>query len=107
MALRYGRQPADYLPRQLHQYRVEASALVDLTNADNRESLGLSEHDLVEDDLAVCQKIGEAAQHLGYEGILAPSAAGEGRVLAIYIDRLRAESVVEATAVEDFDPAQG
>lgn len=45
-------------------------------------------------DAAKCQQIGESAHHLGLEGILAPSATGEGVVLAVFFDRLHADSQV-------------
>ena len=45
--------------------------------------------------------IGEAAHHLGYEAILAPSAAGEGVVLAIFMDNRASTSVVELGEVRD------
>jgi hypothetical protein len=41
-----------------------------------------------------CRAIGEAANQLGFEGILAPSATGVGTVLAVFFDRLRAGSTV-------------
>jgi hypothetical protein len=54
----------------------------------------LSDSELRSNDAAKCQQIGESAYHLGLEGTLAPSATGDGVVLAVFFDRLHAESRV-------------
>lgn len=93
MATRQGLHPSQFLPRRIYRLAVELQAVVDLTRPESLPS-ELVDVDLISDDLSVTQAVGEAAQYLGREAILAPSAAGEGNVLAVFIDRLLPESRV-------------
>jgi RES domain-containing protein len=88
-------------PRRLATIRVRLSRVLDLTNADVRAALDVSEADLTGDDPAVPQAIGETAHHLGYEAILAPSAAGSGYALAIFLDNRAADSLLEVANVQE------
>lgn len=88
-------------PRRLATIRVRLSRVLDLTRDDMRAALGVTEADITGDDLAVPQAIGETAHRLGYEAILAPSAAGSGQVLAIFLDNRAADSLVEVTEVRE------
>jgi RES domain-containing protein len=88
-------------PRRLATIRVRLSRVLDLTDADVRAALDLVEADLTSDELAVPQRIGEAAHHLGYEAILAPSATGAGQVLAIFLDNRDADSELVVAGVQD------
>lgn len=94
MAWRQGLDPSSFLPRRVYRLAVDLHSVVDLTGERARSEV-FAEVDLGSDDLAVTQAIGEAAQYLGREAILAPSAAGEGKVIAVFIDRLKPESRVE------------
>src|SRR3954452_5639696 len=76
MAARAGRVPEDFLPRRLYRYEVRLAALLDLRTAVARAAAELRDEDLFGDDPAACQAIGEAAQYLGREGVIAPSATG-------------------------------
>jgi len=99
MARRNGRTPKDFVPRRLYCFHLELEAIVDLTGG---QALPQALHglDFRGDDLTLTQAIGEAAQYLGREAIKAPSAAGNGDVLAVFMDRLRPDSIVEA---RDFE----
>jgi hypothetical protein len=104
MARRHGRTPEEFVPRRIYRLHLELQAIVDLTDprALPRGLVGL---DFQGDDLAVTQAIGEAAQYLGREAIMAPSAAGGGEVLAVFIDRLQPDSVIEPVDFETWsDP---
>lgn len=94
MARRNGRAPEEFVPRRIYRLHLELQAIVDLTDA-RTVPQALAGLDFQGDDLAVTQAIGEAAQYLGREAIMAPSAAGGGDVLAVFIDRLQPDSVVE------------
>jgi RES domain-containing protein len=95
-------------PRRLATIRVRLSRVLDLTNADVRSALDVSEADLAGEDQAVPQAIGETAHHLGYEAILAPSAGGSGYALAIFLDNRAADSLIEVTNVrEGYVPGTG
>jgi RES domain-containing protein len=88
-------------PRRLVTIRVRLSRVLDLTSEPVRAALGVSEADLTADDPVVPRAIGETAHHLGYEAILAPSAAGKGYVLAIFLGNRAADSVLEVAEVLD------
>lgn len=94
LAKRQGRDPEDFLPRRLYRYDIALAALLDLREPATRTALQLSDPELRSSDAAKCQQIGESAHHLGLEGILAPSATGEGVILAVFFDRLHADSQV-------------
>lgn len=100
MASRAGRAPADFLPRRLYTYRLRLNGLLDLTDPDALAAVDLTAADLSSDDLSRCQAVGEAAQHLGREGVIAPSATTSGTVIAVFFDRLDPESAVEAPSYE-------
>ena len=95
-------------PRRLATIRVRLSRVLDLTNGDVRTALGVSAADLTGEDPAVPRAIGEAAHHLGYEAILAPSAAGQGHALAIYLDNRAADSLLEVADIQErYVPGTG
>jgi RES domain-containing protein len=92
-------------PRRLATIRVRLSRVLDLTNEQVRVALGVSETDLTADDPVIPRAIGETAHHLGYEAILAPSAAGRGRVLAVFLDNRAAGSSLEVAEVRELTNA--
>lgn len=95
-------------PRRLARIRIRLSRVLDLTNSDVRAALDVREADLTSDDPAVPRVIGETAHHLGYEAILAPSAAGTGYTLAIFLDNRAADSLLEVAEVQEgYVPGAG
>jgi len=100
MANRSRRAPEDFVPRRLYRIHLELSAVVDFTGQQLPD--GFEALDLRAQDLAATQEIGEAAQYLGREAIRAPSATGVGEILAVFIDRLQPDSVVEAGSYETW-----
>lgn len=94
LAKRQGRDPEDFLPRRMYRYDVTLAAVLDIRDASTGAALQLSDSQLSADNAGPCQQIGESAHYLGLEGILAPSATGEGTVLAVFFDRLHADSQV-------------
>ncbi len=94
LAERQSRAPEDFLPRRMYHYEVNLGALLDLRSSQARECLDLSSAALAADDPERCREIGECAHYCGREGILAPSATGQGDVLAIFFERLRPDSEV-------------
>lgn len=76
------------LRRRIGSVTVELEVL-DLTDEAIRESLGVTEADLVGDDYTVTQEIADAAWAAGFDGIVAPSAALPGRLtLAVFAHAL-------------------
>lgn len=107
-ARRAGMTIAMMSPRRLATIRVRFSRVLDLTNADVRAALDVAEADLTGEDPTVAQAIGESAHHLGYEAILAPSAAGTGNALAIFLDNRAADSLLEVAGVQEgYVPGAG
>lgn len=102
LAARQSRAPEDFLPRRMYRYEVNLCALLDLRPSEAREHLDLSSSALAAEDPARCREIGECAHYCGREGILAPSATGQGDVLAIFFERLRADSEVRDIGFADW-----
>ncbi|MGH9896118.1 MAG: RES family NAD+ phosphorylase [bacterium] len=96
------RAPEDLLPRRLQRYELKLEAVLDLTDPEVRDHIGVSEEDIRSEDRRPCQAIGDAAHYVGFEAIRAPSATGTGEVLAVFFDRLKAESDVEPVDHEDW-----
>jgi hypothetical protein len=65
-----------------------------LWDAGVRRALGVSEQDLIGDDLTRCQEIAQYARNAGYDAILAPSAALK-RTLTLAIFASAAQKVTE------------
>jgi len=65
--------------RRVGRVTVEDLEVLDLTNEQVRAILGLTLEDLVGDDYQRTQAVTAAAANAGYQGILAPSAALDGR----------------------------
>lgn len=107
LAARSGLAPRDFLPRHFYRYAVRLERLVDLRDEGAQAALGITDTDLASNDLSACQAIGEAGHYLGYEGILAPSAAGHGTVLGIFSDRLRAGSHVTELDYKTWEAPPG
>jgi RES domain-containing protein len=100
MVARSGRSVADFLPRRLYRYELTLTAVIDLTVAKRPD--GLTDIDFGAGNVRSTQAIGEAAQYLGNEAILAPSATGSGSVIAVFNDRLRQGSSVQAREWESW-----
>jgi RES domain-containing protein len=94
LAERQSRASEDFLPRRMYHYEVNLCALLDLRASQARDRLTLSNSALAAEDPVRCREIGECAHYCGREGILAPSATGQGDVLAIFFERLRPDSEV-------------
>lgn len=98
--------PENLLPRRLVRYEVATQRMLDLTDADNLAPLGLTHATITGDDVIPTRAIGEAAHYVGFEGIVAPSAAARGITVSIFIARLVPGSVVRIineTNVESLD----
>jgi RES domain-containing protein len=78
-----------FLPRDLHEITVVDLELLDLTSEGARKTVAITLSDIERADRGRCQSIGEAAQFVGLQGVLAPSATGVGLVLAVYERQVR------------------
>lgn len=102
LAARQGRDLDDFMPRHLLEYRVELSNALDLTTEAAQSEVGLTASDLAGDDLATSQAVGEVAHHLGREAVRAPSAAGAGSIVALFVERLHPDSHVDLVATTEW-----
>lgn len=94
LALRSGRSPTDFLPRELYRIDVTLQTVLDLTDTTILRALGVDTNALTTDSVATCQAVGAAAHYLSIEAVLAPSAAGPGSTLSVYTDRLQPASLL-------------
>jgi RES domain-containing protein len=111
LARRQGLAPSSFLPRRLYRYDGKLQNLLDLRQPETYEALGLTRETMAADDATACEAVGEAAFVAGREGVLAPSATGEGEVLAVFLERLTPPSAlrdVDSVLWEHVpDPADG
>lgn len=91
---RQGLRAEDALPRVMYQYDIRLSRIVDLRSPTAWPDLDLTAERIRGPDLRRCQAVGDAVHYLGMEGLLAPSATGEGEVLTIFLDRQAPESAL-------------
>lgn len=93
---------AGLLPRVLYEYDIDLETVLDLTSADVRHQVGVSETILVHSDWAACQEIGEAAHRAGFQAITAPSATGVDNVLAVFPELTGSRGRIEAHLSEEW-----
>lgn len=74
--------------RTLNTVGVSALPVLDLRGPPARAQVGLELDDVADDDWTAYQAVGQAAHFLQYGGVLAPSATGDGLVLAVYEGRV-------------------
>jgi RES domain-containing protein len=66
--------------RRVGRAKVTDLAVLDLTDPQVRDRLGVTDEELVSDDLSRCQELATEAREAGFDGILAPSAALAGDI---------------------------
>ncbi|MEX2228197.1 MAG: RES family NAD+ phosphorylase [Dehalococcoidia bacterium] len=81
--------------RTLHRIRVSGLSVLDVSTETAMESVRLTYSDVTSDDRTVCQGIGYLARYLGIEAVLALSATGRGRAIAVFPDVDQAASKLE------------
>ncbi|CAN5771327.1 hypothetical protein BH20ACT23_BH20ACT23_26940 [soil metagenome] len=80
--------PGGLLPRHLYRYDLRLDQIVDLTRSENLDQLGVSQSDLIGEELSITRSIGEGAHSLGMQAVRSPSAAGRDHVLALFIETI-------------------
>ena len=83
LATREDEAVEEFLPRELWEIRATLRSALDLTDSRCRNLLSVSKAALVGDDYSITQEIGVAANNVGLDAILSPSATGVDKVLAI------------------------
>lgn len=81
--------------RILYTVRVTVQQVLDLTDPEYAEAVGLTGADFHSEvgDYDRCQAIGAAAHQLGFHGVLAPAAHAMGETLAIFKERIAASEL--------------
>lgn len=96
---------------ELHTIQIADLSVLDLRTEDALAAVGLNLDDIADDDWTACQTVGHAAWFLELQGVLAPSASGEGHVLAVFENRTHAgQLAVVATVPLDlatYEAARG
>lgn len=89
-------------PRFLSKMEIRLASTYDLTDPAVLQSLGVDEEERDSDDHAACRAVGEAANWLGRDGILVPSARTLGVNLVIFIANLSPEALLELLSTEPY-----
>lgn len=93
-------------PRNLAAIRLRLSRVLDLRDASVRQVLGIGTEDLTADTSALTRTLGEAAHDLGFEAIVAPSAAGgQGYVVAVFLTNRAPGSEIEVVRETRYERA--
>jgi hypothetical protein len=100
-------RPADLRRRNVATVRVRLGRVLDLRDRGVRQALGLTVEQLRSADVGLTRAIGEAAIAAGYEALVAPSAAGPGHVVAVFLANRVPESIVEVVDARPYAPASG
>ena len=104
-ASKAGLDPVNLLPRELFALELSLGKCLDIRSEEIRDRLDLGPNLIRAADASACQAVGAAAHHLGYDGIIAPSATGIGNIVAVFTDRLTPESSLTATRLETWTEA--
>jgi len=100
LARKQRRAVDEFLPRDMFTYELRLQHVLDLRVGEHADAVGLTPADFADDELSKCQLVGEAVHAAGFEGLIAPSATGEGDVLAVFLGRTLPGSVVRDVASE-------
>lgn len=92
--------------RTIHRLEITLSNVLDLTDADLLDRLGIDSEALAALDFEACQKIGGAAARLGHDGILVPSARHSGTNLVIFVGNHQPDADLRVVTSEVIDPGR-
>ena len=103
-AHRQGLAVEDLLPRELWLVTAALTKVLDLTDADTLQALGVAPDELIRDDVQLTHEIGEAAHEHRFQAIRSASVTGVDDVVAILPDNL-AGAVLAAELVQEWTAA--
>lgn len=89
-------------PRIVYRHALQLDTLLDLTNAQVRDSIGVTAQDLPGRNWALCQQIGTQVHSSGDQGIRSPSATGTGDVVVLFPELLGA-GLLEVEQLEQWN----
>lgn len=99
-----GINPKEYGANDWWAYELELSSsrVLDLTDPKVLERLQISPLDLLTDDVCLTRLVGKQALDSGFEAIIAPLAAEEGKNLVIFLSSAAQVPTVKASTPVDF-----
>jgi RES domain-containing protein len=103
-ARRQGLAVDDLLPPELWLVTAVLTKVLDLTDAETLQALGVEPDELVRDDLQLTHEIGEAAHEHRFQAIRSASVTGVDDVVAILPENL-AGAVLAAELVQEWTTA--
>lgn len=86
--------------REVHRIEIALRRVVDLSDAQILQELGVSDSALRSNDHSICRSLGGTAEWFGYDAIIVPSARHAGRNLVVFPRRTTPDfevSVVESS----------
>lgn len=86
--------------RRVGRARVDSLAVLDLTDADVRDELGVTEDELIADDATRCQQLAADARDAGFDGVLALSGALEGETTVVVFASAMGKVTAEHSRVQ-------
>lgn len=98
---RQGLSTDGFLPRELYRLTASLTKVLDLTDAEVVEALGLVADDMLREDWSLTHDIGEAAHEHDFQAILSHSATGVDDVIAVMPENL-AGAVLKAELIEEW-----
>jgi RES domain-containing protein len=104
LAANAGLPAAAFLPRDLVTIRATLDQVLDIREPEVMRLIGVSASDLVGPDVSIARAIGEAANLLGFEAILAPSATGRGDVCVLLLMNRSSRSAIEVVDRRPYEP---
>ena len=79
--------------------RIRLKKVLDLTQEANLRHLGLSKGDLISPDHSLTQAISLQARKAGFQGLIVPSATGQGNKLVVFENNLAEGSLIEVEQI--------
>ncbi len=91
-----------FLPREVWRIQANLNRVLDLTDNAVLSNLGLQTEDLVRDGYQLTNQIGEAAHEQRFQAVMAPSATGVDKVLAIFTENL-GKSILQPDLIQRWE----
>jgi RES domain-containing protein len=108
-ALAEGQHAIDIQPRRtyarrvLYEVELTVNDLIDLTDIDALDAVGLTLTDIASDEMTACQRVGGAAAWLGRGGLKVPSARDDGHNLVVLIGPTSPEVDITVITAEEIE----
>jgi RES domain-containing protein len=89
--------------RTIYTLKLTLAGVLDLTDADLLQSLGVGQAELAADDMTACRCLGGAADSLMHDGLLLPSARSTNTNLVIFPTNRARDARFEILHAEPID----